>query len=162
MRLPMSKIWRAFPELDRFDDARCRRYVNEAKRAHAMGGCLLILLTMFGLVLWMFSTAISGAIMGRLDNMRPDWVYVTLGLTAYGAPPLGVGLGLLLARDRWLRAAIRDRLNAARCLGCSYSLLGLAPLEGGRVVVCPECGRECELTDEMLEQMRELGALPTP
>ena len=71
-------------------------------------------------------------------------------------------MSLLLLRDRWLHRAVRDRLNIARCLGCSYSLLGLEPFEndaGQRCVVCPECGRLGEVTDQMLEQMRELGVV---
>ena len=161
MRLSTSKIWRAFPELDRFDDKRCQRYVREAMRQHRRGGCLVLLLVPLGFVLWLISTALSVGLMDLLvpGNEGPHWVFIVAGVLAYGAPPLGIGLGLLLARDRWLRRAIRDRLNAARCLGCSYSLLGLTPLEGGRVVVCPECGRKGELTDEMLEQMRELGVV---
>ena len=33
-----------------------------------------------------------------------------------------LSMSLLLLRDRWLHRAVRDRLNIARCLGCSYSL----------------------------------------
>jgi len=164
MRLPMSKIWRAFPELDRFDDRRCQRYVSEAGRSHPRTGCLVLLMIPLGLGAWLVSIGLSVALLDLLvpGNADPPWVFMLVAFALFGAPPFLVGLTVLMVRDRWLRRAVRDRLNVARCLGCSYSLLGLTPIDGHpgyKYVVCPECGKAGELTDEMLEQMQELGVV---
>lgn len=161
MRLPTSKIWRAFPELDRFNDARCVRYVRQAKAKRRASGSVLVLLVPVFVIVWLVSMGLSVGLMDMLypGGAGPGAVGTILALFLFAGTPLALSMTLLLARDRWLHRAVRDRLNVARCLGCSYSLLGLTPLEGGRVVVCPECGREGELTDEMLEQMRELGVV---
>ncbi len=166
MRLPLSKVWRAFPELDRFDDARCQRYVREAKRESRRSGLLVAALIPLSVFAWMVSVAIAIAIMDMLNSggVGPGGLGTIVALALYVGTPFVLMLVFLLARDRWLHGAIRSRLNIARCLGCSYSLLGLAPIESesGSHVICPECGKTGELADEMLEQMQELGVIPTP
>jgi len=167
MRLPLSKIWRAFPELDRFDDTRCRRYVVEAARVNRRSGCVILLLIPLAIAGWLVSIGLSIAILDLLvpGNQGPGWYFTAVALVIFAAPPLLMGVTILLARDRWLRRAVRDRLNVARCLGCSYSLLGLTPVEGRsgqRHVTCPECGKPGEVTDEMMEQMLELGVVVVP
>jgi hypothetical protein len=159
MRLPTRKIWRAFPELDRFPDARCARYVREAKARRWVSGAATALLIPVFVIVWLVSVVFS---IGLMDLLHPGGagpgVWGTLlAFALFAGTPLLLALTLLLIRDRWLHGAIRARLNVARCLGCSYSLLGLEP-GGNRFVVCPECGKTADLTDEMLEQMRELGA----
>ncbi len=161
MRLPISKVWRAFPELDRFDDARCARYVGEAKRESWRSGLLVAALIPLSVLAWMISVAVAIAILDLMQpgGAGPGTAGTITAFALYAGTPLVLLLILLKARDRWLQRAIRNRLNVARCLGCSYSLLGLTPIKGSCVVVCPECGKAGELTDEMLEQMRELGVV---
>ncbi len=160
MRLPVSKVWRAFPELDRFDDARCIRYVRQAKAKRRVTGALLVLLAPVFVIVWFVSIGLSVGVMDMLypGGAGPGVVGMILALFLFAGTPLALSLTLLLLRDRWLHRAVRDRLNVARCLECSYSLLGLDPGEN-KFVICPECGKPADLTDEMLEQMRELGIL---
>ncbi|MEZ6241836.1 MAG: hypothetical protein R3B57_02235 [Phycisphaerales bacterium] len=161
MRMPIAKVWRAFPELDRFDDDRCRVYVREAKTRHYGMGVLLAAGGVLVAIVFLVSTGIvASAIADTLPRTSEyDFAAAMISL-ALGVVWLSVlTAGTLLMRDRWLRAAIRDRLNRMACLGCRYNLLGLTPQgEPGRQhLVCPECGRQITLTPEMLEQLAELG-----
>jgi hypothetical protein len=41
MRLPVSKIYRGFPELDPFTDTECEMYVARARSRKLGSGCLM-------------------------------------------------------------------------------------------------------------------------
>lgn len=152
MRLPFSRIYRAFPELDAFDDAECERFVLRA-RSHRRD-----------LVMWPVGVGCAGSIVW-VAGVIPCTMYVTrqlfprqvefdpspfelIGLVAVGA--LVVLLGSMLLRDRLLIRAIRGRVDLAACPSCRHSLLGLPLLDGGEreTVRCPECG-SAVLLDEI-------------
>lgn len=143
MRLPTRRVWRAFPELDRFGDAECRRFARQAARRHWLTGAVSLL-----------GGAVGGFVLGGLlvafallvGLMDSDSGVLAL-LVATVTLALGVALpvvGILVARDAWLRQAIRTRLDSSRCGQCGYSLLGMEPHAvpefSYRVVRCPECG----------------------
>ncbi|MEZ6241837.1 MAG: hypothetical protein R3B57_02240 [Phycisphaerales bacterium] len=163
MRLPLGKVWRAFPELDRFDDAVCAQYVAEAKLTRWRSGLLLLtLLLPGGAIACLIALSISLNITSRVWSADDDWGIVSAIWFAFimFVPQTLVLSGVLMLRDRWLRAAVRDRLETMACTGCRYNLLGLRPLgaPGEQHVICPECGRHVKLTPEMLEQLHALGS----
>jgi hypothetical protein len=63
----------------------------------------------------------------------------------------------LLIRDRWLRWAIGQQIDAARRPARRYSLLGIPT--GERVITCPECGVGRDVADLSLspEQLARLA-----
>ena len=176
MRVPMSKVWRAFAELDRFDDERCARFVRAAKRrwwvvAMVQGTAaslawLVMAVPAMGLAMWA-----SESLTRRLTLGDAGFVCV---LAVVASLSLGITfVPLLLFKDWRLRRRIRV-LIAARgsCVKCGYGLLGLPVSEGLRVR-CPECGCETVVdralgelvSDErgraMYQAAEDVGELPT-
>lgn len=148
MRLPISKVYRAFPELDAFDDAACRRYVQLANEQFGTSKSGWIAL---GLII-AFAIALPGAaflpvLCDRADQKlmwKVDPAY-TLGGLYMAVVLLMAFTPLLLLRDAWLKRAILEKLRLARCPRCSYSLLGLAVKDGA--VTCPECATPFVLSE---------------
>jgi uncharacterized Zn finger protein (UPF0148 family) len=156
VRVPFSEIYRAFPELDGFSDAECKRFVQRARAEKARVRAMESLTAFAGL-----SGLILGALLGGIvtnvlsavavswvhprtleEGVRPIMIVVAAGLCAAGAAAF--------VRDGWLRNAITKRLSQAACPGCGYSLLGLKPVNGH--VTCPECALPVSLVDRGLTQ----------
>jgi hypothetical protein len=149
MRLPLSKVYRAFPELDRFDDARCDSFVATARRAERGVSTLLVL----ALIPWCiggFIVIVFGAFyaFGPLlrnagyANSSVDWsaiAFLVIPMCGVLAP----AFAWLWVRDLWLRRAVARRINVCACVKCHYSLLGLPVVSGA--VKCPECGDRQDL-----------------
>ena len=144
MRLPRSKVYRAFPELDRFSDEQCEHFLVAARRGRRqrVGRFVLQLLALL--------TALAvgaGAYWGltRVTILNPTRIGSgTLADVVFGLAlvlELGAGgLAWLLAKDRLLRGRIRRVLNTrGSCAACGYVLAGL-PVSGDGHVICPECG----------------------
>lgn len=135
MRIPRRDVYRAFPELDRFADDRCREFVAHAQanrrlsRAASLLGALLM-----AVILW----ALLGALWIPALSSFPGGPGPVAMILAISTTVLSGALAGLRIRDRWLRWAIGQQIDAARCPACRYSLLGI-PAAGG-VITCPECG----------------------
>lgn len=158
MRLVTRKLWRAFPELDRFDDEQCRRFVRVAASGIVARGARWVCVAVaciFGCALIpMLSTvemvcAQRGWLKGRVLTGwlgRPAWmddlVYVAIGLVVMFS--IGALFGAV-TRDILLRLRLRKVLRTrGRCAGCTYFLGGL-PVSPEMRVVCPECGFSTEV-----------------
>ncbi|MCC6320015.1 MAG: hypothetical protein IT438_01085 [Phycisphaerales bacterium] len=146
MRLPVSKVYRAFPELDRFDDLRCEAYVRTVRRAQGGIGLLIgfahVLLGVATTLVMMivFSMGVATATTGqRVPSLVPLGFLVMVVAPALGA---FVGFGL---RDRRLRRLLRSQIEQSRCPECSYLPLGLVPADGS--IRCPECGGSFTLAE---------------
>lgn len=139
MRLPLSKIYRAFPELDRFSDAECASYVRHV--SHRMGVRIVLtawataLLSMFGLPLLL---CLGAPLVGGAGSGPATVIGIAALLGLFTGPLWG-----FMCRDVLLRRAIRERIKHATCPTCFYSLIGLR-VSGGSVR-CPECGGSVEL-----------------
>ncbi len=144
MRLPLSKIYRAFPELDRFDDALCKVFVKRAREAKKVSGrvfAVLVLPVYFLLAYFLFF------ILVWIDGWvaLPDTpLFIALVMASI---PLMPAVILLIFRDVWLRWALRSQVGSTNCL-CGYSLLGLTLVDNA--VQCPECGERISLTNRGL------------
>jgi hypothetical protein len=150
MRIPLNKVYRAFPELDAFSDAECERFVERAAKdyagsraaAHFIGVCVIVAgLVGIGILESVF-----------WDGIGQDWSVLKRGDIAAVVVilnavfmVLALCIGMLLVRDRWLIRTIRLKVRQASCPGCGYSLLGLMVELG--VVTCPECAAPFFLTD---------------
>ncbi|MGH7130794.1 MAG: hypothetical protein ACREJO_02480 [Phycisphaerales bacterium] len=146
MRFPWNKVYRAFPELDRFSNAECENYVRIARERY--GGSMAWALAV-GIVLVIVTLIVASIVMDPLiEAIHPrtrSILELPIGavqlLIYLGAP----AFGWLIARDIWLRRAIRQQLFDTLCPGCKYQLLGL-PIDH-ESVQCPECGRRTALND---------------
>jgi predicted Zn-ribbon and HTH transcriptional regulator len=121
VRVPATKVYRAFPEMDRFTDAECQRLVVHAGR-HARitpeAGCVGRFIAVGALGLggslllgWLISSMVRNA-----DDMIPAGVFV-------GSLVLGIILSLQY-RDRLMGHVLREQIRRTTCPTCNASLLG--------------------------------------
>jgi hypothetical protein len=151
MRIPLRKIYRAFPELDRFDDAQCQRFVRQAERLVLSRRVERHVLEIAAGSLAFVVVLLLGEVWRRLAG-GPGSMRLLVLVPMLAAAPIIAGL---IARDLLLRSAIRARLRSARCPRCEYSLLGL-PVEDG-AARCPECGESIPLEHYGLSEEDLLG-----
>lgn len=167
MRLPLTKPWRAYPELDRYSDTQCRAIMNQAHRAFQLWRTIFavcaILLSVIGFFCCMFA-CVSFA--GMLDKtFRERHVLKLTGLALILSsliPIILVMFGSRLVTSRALRA----HLGALKCFACRYLLIGLR-IESTDArnpgVACPECGSFNPLLDMGIQaQLTETGVLADP
>ncbi len=148
MRLPLSKVYRAFPVFDKFADDECERYVRYAYRqARFRIGCIPLAAFVVAFVLWI---TIGGLAVTMLDRagIKPDeptFVFLLMLVGMVGVPAIIA----LIVRDKVLLRVLHDRIMTARCPACQFSLLGL-PVHDG-VTRCPECGTDITLAHHNLK-----------
>ena len=150
MRLLTTKIWRAYPELDRYDDDFCKRYIKRAKRLQNAWKfwVMMIFALPVSLGVWVGLMFATGFI---LNEYLYD-VSFTLETTIFLFAGTGVAwmpaFTALLIRDRWLHRCIRKQLFGVQCPPCGYSLIGLSiDSPDNPSVHCPECGQVTLLSD---------------
>jgi hypothetical protein len=170
MRLLTRTLWRAFPELDGFDDAQCARFVRAAARPlghRLLRWALVLLFAGLGALLlplallaegyadrrgWIGSTPVADAL--TKPRWMAEWLFLTIIPTlcfSFG------GLLGLLTRDVLLRLRVRAVLgHRGRCERCRYFLGGL-PVGADLKVTCPECGQET-LVDASLGELQRDAA----
>jgi hypothetical protein len=159
MRIPGTKVWRAFPELDPFDDARCIVFVRAASRPwrRVIRAGVVVLVAVVVAFVWLHAVMVFGVTGLGLERSRAggaSGVIGQLGLAIVLAVP-GPFAGLLV-RDMMLKRAIRRVLRTrGQCVACSYGLIGLRAGADGRVV-CPECGLSND-TDEAMQSLASAG-----
>lgn len=163
MRLPTSKVYRAFPELDEFGDAQCRAWLRSANTGflwRLMRMALFGAVFLFWLVIVSVTLAAVGSSLSILDG-RPVNDRPALSLLGVGAA-IGIGLGIvwvLMLRDGLLRRRVRRVMELrGACDGCRYVLVGL-PVTDGRVT-CPECGRPRVPDEKLAEVVADAGGVP--
>jgi len=139
--MSISKVYRAFSELDAFSDEECERFVRAARAQAGFRLTASAIGAGVGMAVALIAALVGGAIawrwMGlpRLDRAdRALFVVIAMG----GIFPCVVALAGFGARDQTLIGAIRRRLGNATCTACRFSLLGLPVTDGA--VRCPECG----------------------
>ncbi len=163
MRIPLSKIYRAFPEFDPFPDDECERYLRYAyRRARLRIGCIPVLVFAATLVMCATIFILTVVALGRA-GVRPSEPGVVFLLAIIGIVAVPSMIALI-TRDRILFRVLHDRIKNARCPGCEFSLLGLPIVAGA--ARCPECGfnvvlREHNLTPEDL-LIRRVGETDAP
>ncbi len=151
IRILTRKLWRAFPELDRFSDEQCARFVRVATSGFGGPGSLT------ALVLRWLAIVLTVLILGGLLAVPAYWAAFhafelaegrnisasTLTRSAAGvfvcvAILVTFGAGLLL-RDLLVRRRVRQVIAVrGRCFGCGYAMLGL-PVPDDLKITCPEC-----------------------
>lgn len=162
MRLYVKHIWRAFPELDRFSDEQCRRFVGAARwgrpkllmaghwlvQALALAVCAASGLALsVGVSAWTYKW--DAPIRTTYAWMAVSAVVVLLGVLVGLLAWLWVSHVFLRRRIAWIFRA------RSRCGACGYMLAGLPVTERSQVK-CPECGLEADV-DPALGELSEPG-----
>jgi len=159
MRLLTTKIYRAYPELDQYDDDVCKRYIKRANRLQnqwKLWGFQLISIP-FALLLWVSITGLAQVIFFFGEAERVDkfahlvqnptlLIFTLIQWSGYIFVP---AILCLLIRDIWLHRCIRKQLTGVQCPSCGYSLIGLTLLTDTNhpSISCPECGSRTVLKD---------------
>jgi hypothetical protein len=135
VRVPLEKIYRAFPELDSFSDEECWRYVLQVRAQRRVKYWPWLAGIAAGMALFVL---IPATIVVKFQPRWFEWVLIVTAVVG----PLGSGLSGMLVRDWLLITGIRNRINNTRCTACRHSLLGLPLLRDSAAdaVRCPECG----------------------
>jgi hypothetical protein len=156
MRLIRSKIYRAIPELDRFTDGQCRRFVaaaNSSWRRRLIRWALVLLAGVIGL-----AVALAGImlVMAGLEHLTlgrdlGDTATILIGVAA-ASVAFAIGLiPTLILRDILLRLTIRRLIRrCGSCPKCHYTLLGM-PVRADHSITCPECGLKIDVDLSMGE-----------
>jgi hypothetical protein len=138
------KVYRAFPELDRYSDEQCRRFIRAARRGVRSWWHLFLYIVVFHVGLGI-AGGIAVAAFGYSEDYqtarRADiwWVSALAFLVAVPAVAI-VPMGVLLMRDVLLRRRVRWVLKTqSACPSCRYGLIGLA-VSPDNTITCPECG----------------------
>lgn len=164
MRLIVRKVYRAFPELDRFSDAECEGFVGLVARRHRRGRVVRLVglavasgLLFFGGSYLTYSIGDELFRSGRAPKFVQDYWHLLVGILASGVVAL---LFTSVCRTVWLRSKIQHHLTALECIECAYSLLGLPVVEGA--ITCPECGQRFDLAARGLTAADVLGQATPP
>ncbi len=149
MRLFVDKIYRAFPELDPFDDDQCKRMMHGVRKAKPWGTIATLAWIGVSVLISAFMSVVAMMIVVEtvFDQTRSDGLVIVSTILTIA---VSAGLPMLfafLARHRWLRKALVAHLKQAKSV-CGYSLLGLTIEDGA--VQCPECGERIRLVDRGL------------
>lgn len=155
MRLVTRNIWRAFPELDRFSEEQCRRFVAAARRGRLLRllaclgcGALIAAATMF-LLLKLGRYILITVPTAFLSVGTISLVWIILGMLLALMPTF---VGPLLLRDRLIRRQLRHTIDTrGTCGHCRYVLLGLKAADD-LTICCPECGH-LTVADESMGEL---------
>lgn len=148
------EVYRAYPELDRFGDEQCRRFVAAAVGRGRWRYQLLnaaIALACIG-----FVSIVTVVCTGWIDDRERTTsrgVISSLGVLFV----IGPFIFALAFRDWRLRRRIRYILRTRGvCPGCRYTLVGLG-VDASGMVTCPECSRRTEVDPSLGELATEQG-----
>jgi hypothetical protein len=164
VRLVTRKLWRAFPELDRFDDDQCRRFVDAAcsrqdlqvVRGLCCGVAAVLVLTIpwtagwaddAGEYFWGWPGAGLGKWFESVWWYRPFWFAALVGVGMLLLAALAAGM----TRDVLLRRRVKQvMVSHGSCSACTYFLGGL-PVNEYSLVMCPECGASVRVDSALIE-----------
>lgn len=164
MRLISRKLWRAFHELDAFDDDNCREFMVRARSGTIRKVSWFVMQGIMAIAAPVVAFLVVGdiALRNRFGPPVNDWVTamgmrLQLGLnrvfTGWSTAGVGVMLiltfmavaaGWFLTRDGLLWWRVRRLIRRCNlCLACNHSLVGGLVADGA--VQCNECGNRTPL-----------------
>jgi hypothetical protein len=151
MRWLVRKIWRAYPELDRYSDETCRAFMRKVQGPvwfRALGAVFSVACVVVS-TYWLTDRVLVPWTWRRLQGPEYSWWIfardLALGAAAIAFTAGACALLVLRLRDWAIHIGLRRVLRGSgRCVGCSYSLVGL-PVPDSFEVACPECGRVCRV-----------------
>ncbi len=157
MRLMRAKIYRAFPELDRFSDEQCARFLRAANASWRRRMARWVVAAIATVVL--LAIVLGGGVafaewVEHHTRVGGQWPLGVIGALLVIGTSLTMTGGMLL-RDYLLRLGVRRVIRrVGTCADCGYSLLGMRVGENMRVI-CPECGRAIEVDPALGELSAE-------
>jgi hypothetical protein len=170
MRLIARTLYRAFPELDPYDDEQCLRFVKAARgsllrRALHVSIIILVLLPLF--VGAIYFAAMLSDYFDLFNHGKVGFALILNTLLWMAGTACVLAVPLLSAyylRDfllsRRLKTVLRTR---GACPSCGYSVVGLAVTTGNGAksfVTCPECGVKVEVDPSLAVLTRDGAGTP--
>ena len=148
-RIPTTRLYRAFPELDRFDDDQCRRLMKRIELQPGANWLIRLVPLLLASLLFMAGCAglfhYTTALRSAATWLYEDWDLVIALLLAFGTPAAVAFVSRDLLLRHYLIKAINMRIDRVRCRSCGYILIGQTAVD--RRVCCPECGSVTRLSD---------------
>lgn len=146
MRIPHSKVWRAFPEFDRFSDESCRAFVRQVSRSGPRAGRIWAASVLLGCLGLVVMYQVLYRIRDSFFNDPHVFDISTPGLVLLSVLLISAGvLSGLVVRDVMLRLELRRLVgSSAQCPRCGYLRIGLH-IDERNGVRCPECAFATEL-----------------
>lgn len=145
--MPFTKIYRTIPDFDRFTDQECEIFLRRAMKEQYASQVLAALLAVAALFAVFMTIVLALLIpLERLQGTsgRSDLVEGAKHIVS-SAAALAAGIWCAMkVQDFWVRRAMSRYLGSKKCSGCSYLLLGLAPVDDA--TTCPECGLTTRLS----------------
>ncbi len=132
------KLYRAFPELDSYEDGQCEQFLAAAQGGWVRwglrwGACIGASYLVMALVA--MGTALIASALGIDMDRPPTWFMAGVLVLIAAWPILAI-----VTRDVLVRWRVRRVLRVTgSCSECGYSLIGM-PLDDEHRVTCPECG----------------------
>ncbi len=156
MRLPVTRLAMAFPELDGLTDVERERLLERWKLASYRVRRIPFIWGFSASFFWfgLLSILFEKDILAFWPLTVANGDLFRLAVLPLGAIVSGSLVGLV-ARDFCLRRELRRMLTDVFCISCEHSLRGLPVVESS--VTCPECGRDMTL-DELHVDEQQLGA----
>ncbi|MBL4702778.1 MAG: hypothetical protein JKX85_16155 [Phycisphaeraceae bacterium] len=154
MRIITRKLYRAFPELDRFTDDQCIQYMRNIKQRKLLFSLRIILLPtiigiihLLGIPIALKFIAYQFKSYGTFIDSLGDTSFLFFWSTFFVIWLGGTAFLPLCLRDKLLGKKvlkiINNQLEKTRCRNCSYSLIGQTPKSDQ--LSCPECGADTTL-----------------
>lgn len=152
VRIPKTNLYRAFPELDRFSDEQCERFMQRVRITGmyrplcwtAISFASLVTLAVIAMALALYADELHCSLWLWLDRAAADTLVLACWIVPTPVVPVLVGL---LTRDVvlriYLRRVVRMQIERVRCRSCKYVLIGQRVTDG--FVTCPECGARIPL-----------------
>lgn len=162
------RIYRAFPELDRFSDQQCEWLLQRVRLSRARIAQTVASGVLAGLLGLIVMGAALVSTLRHVDERSIEIELVVRDLAWLYSLGWGIVLTLvfsmpsllaLLARDltlgTYLKMALRGQLKRRACPDCRYQLIGQQVDESGGLR-CPECGRRTTLGELGLDGPEDL------
>ena len=153
MRIVSRKLYRAFPELDKFSDELCEMYVKRVSSSvlyKAVATISFLGAACGSLVVVSFFLSMLNDLMGSIFEKYFPVPVILMLFFIFVIPCISA----LLARDFCMQAFLRRQVGRSRCLECGYSLLGQRIKR--EIIVCPECARSTTLMELGLDGPEDL------
>jgi len=148
MRIPISNIYRAFPELDDYDDEQCARLMRRIQlnlSGHARRNTISLSVCAASLLLTLATSKIIYDFFAKNYDFvsKNDLIFLPCLLFILGVSAAALVLTRDIVLRRQLKNAIDYELDRVRCLNCRYILIAQQPKAG--MLTCPECGTQVSL-----------------
>lgn len=166
MRSPFHKVYREFPQLDRFDNKQCKKIVQQAwaasgiaTKAKYVAAVLAMSVVIQFLALLLFLGIYSVLSVTTFQSLSSDDLKLAIGVVIGIVTYSSIAVIFFGYFDQWYSRRILSRYFGVECRRCGFSLRSLPRTVNDDLVTfkvrCPECGTEQSAPTNEIEAMGE-------